>query len=88
MLLEKPLLWTLQLEVVNKVLKETILKVSYGEKELVIKGVGSITTAGFIAEIGGKRCFDSPKQIQKKTGKFVSGNDTVTCKKRRISNNL
>lgn len=40
------------IEAINKVLEETILKVSYVEKLLAIKGVGSITIAGFIAEVG------------------------------------
>lgn len=39
MLLEEHCLWTSQLEVVNKVLEETILKVPYVEKLLAIKGV-------------------------------------------------
>lgn len=57
--------WTSQLEAVNKVLGETIWKVQHVEKLLAIKGVGSITIAGFIAEVGDIRCFKSPKQIQK-----------------------
>ena len=68
MLLEEHCLWTSQLEAINKVLEETILKVPYAEKLLAIKGVGSITIAGFIAEVGDIRRFDSPKQIQKYAG--------------------
>ena len=45
MLLEEHCLWTSQLEAVNKVLEETILKVPYVEKLLAIKGVGSVTIA-------------------------------------------
>ena len=44
-------------------LEETILKVPYVEKLLAIKGVGSITIAGFIAEVGDIRRFDSPKLL-------------------------
>ena len=66
MLLEEHRLWTSQLEAVNKVLEKMILKVPYVEKLLAIKGVGSITIAGFIAEVGDIRRFDSPKQIQHK----------------------
>ena len=66
MLLEEHRLWTSQLEAVNKVLEEMILKVPHVEKLLAIKGVGSITIAGFIAEVGDIRRFDSPKQIQHK----------------------
>ena len=47
----------------NKVLEETIRKVQYVEKLLAIKGVGSVTIAGFIAEVGDIRRFKSPKQI-------------------------
>lgn len=49
-------------------LEEIILKVPHVEKLLAIKGVGSITIAGFIAEVGDIRRFDSPKQIQKYAG--------------------
>ena len=68
MLLEEHRLWTSQLEAVNKVLEETILKVKHVEKLLAIKGVGTVTIAGFIAEIGDVRRFKSPKQIQKYAG--------------------
>lgn len=61
MLLEEHRLWTSQLEAVNKVLEEMILKVPDVEKLLAIKGVGSITIAGFIAEVGDIRYFGSPK---------------------------
>lgn len=40
--------------------EETILKVPYVKKLLAIKGVGSILIAGFIAEVGDTRRFDSP----------------------------
>lgn len=68
MLLEEHRLWASQLETVNKVLEEIILKVPYVEKLLAIKGVGVVTVAGFIAEVGDIRRFKSPKQIQKYAG--------------------
>ena len=68
MLLEEHRLWTSQLEAVNKPLEETILKVPYVEKLLAIKGVGSVAIAGFIAEVGDIRRFESPKQIKKYAG--------------------
>ena len=68
MLLEEYRLWTSQLERINKVLDEAILKVEHVEKLLAIKGVGSITIAVFIAEVGDIRRFKSPKQIQKYAG--------------------
>ena len=52
MLLEEQRLWTSQLEAIKKVLEEIIRRVSYVEKLFAIKRVGSITIAGFIAEVG------------------------------------
>ena len=68
MLLEEHRLWASQLEAINKVLEEAIRKVSNVEKLLAIKGVGVVTIAGFIAEVGDIRRFKSPKQIQKYAG--------------------
>lgn len=65
-MLEEQRLWTSQLEAIKKVLEEIIRRVSYVEKLFAIKRVGSITIAGFIAEVGDIRRFDSPKQIQHK----------------------
>ena len=86
MLLEENRLWTSQLEAINKVLEETILKVKYVEKLLAIKGVGTITIAGFIAEVGDIRRFKSPKQIQKYAGLELVENSSGKHKGRtRIS---
>lgn len=86
MLLEEHRLWTSQLETVNKVLEETILKVEYVKKLLSIKGVGTVTIAGFIAEIGDIRRFKSPKQIQKYAGLELVENSSGKHKGRsRIS---
>lgn len=53
-------------------LEETIetlcLQIPGVEKILAIKGVGMATIAGFFAEVGDIRRFDSPKQIQKLAG--------------------
>ena len=68
MLLEEHRLWISQLEAVEKALSEAVLKVDHVENLLAIKGVGSITIAGFIAEVGDVRRFKSPKQIQKYAG--------------------
>ena len=68
MLLEEHRLWTSQLEAVEKAIEEAVLKVEYVEKLRSIKGVGIITIAGFIAEVGDIRRFKSPKQIQKYAG--------------------
>jgi hypothetical protein len=71
---------------VNKVLEETIRKVQHVEKLLAIKGVGSVTIAGFIAEVGDIRRFKSPKQIQKYAGLELVENSSGKHKGRsRIS---
>lgn len=86
MLLEEHRLWTSQLETVNKVLEETILKVEYVDKLLAIKGIGVVTIAGFLAEVGDIRRFKSPKQIQKYAGLELVENSSGKHKGRsRIS---
>ena len=65
----------------NKVLEETIRKVQHVEKLLAIKGVGSVTIAGFIAEVGDIRRFKSPKQIQKYAGLELVENSSRKHKK-------
>ncbi len=51
-------------------------KVPHVEKLLAIKGVGLITVAGFLAEVGDIGCFDSPKQIQKLAGLELKENSS------------
>lgn len=86
MLLEEHRLWTSQKEAIEKVLEESIRKVKYVEKLLAIKGVGNITIAGFIAEVGDIRRFNSPKQIQKYAGLELVENSSGKHKgKSRIS---
>ena len=50
---------------VEAVLEAEVLKVSHVEKLLTIKGIGHITVAGFLSEVGEIGRFDSPKQIKK-----------------------
>lgn len=86
MLLEEHRLWISQLEAVEKAIEETVLKVDHVEKLLAIKGVGIITIAGFIAEVGDIRRFKSPKQIQKYAGLELVENSSGKHKgKSRIS---
>ena len=40
-------------------------KIPESEQMLAIKGIGVITVAGFLAEVGDVRRFESPRQIQK-----------------------
>ena len=65
-----------QLEKVTAVLEAETLKVPHAEKLLCIKGVGLITVAGFLSEVGDIRRFDSPKQIQKLAGLGLKENSS------------
>ena len=86
MLLEEHRLWTAQLETVERVIAETVSKVKYVENMLAIKGVGVITVAGFIAEVGDISRFKSPKQIQQYAGLELVENSSGKHKGRsRIS---
>lgn len=65
-----------QLAEVEKVLEAEVLKVPHIEKLLSIKGVGLITVAGFLSEVGEIGRFDSPKQIQKLAGLELKENSS------------
>ena len=75
-----------QLEMVEKLLEEAVMKVPNVEKLLAIKGVGLSTVAGFIAEVGDIGRFTDPKQIQKIAGLEIVKNSSGKKKGRpRIS---
>jgi len=65
-----------QLERITAILEAETLEVSNAEKLLDIKGVGVITVAGFLAEVGDVGRFDSPKQIQKLAGLELKENSS------------
>lgn len=65
-----------QLEQVTAVLEAETRKVPNAEKLLAIKGVGLITVAGFLSEVGDIQRFDSPKQIQKLAGLELKENSS------------
>jgi transposase len=65
-----------QLKTVTELLEKTVMQVPNVEKLLAIKGVGLITVAGFIAEVGDIRRFTSPKQIQKLAGLALKENSS------------
>lgn len=65
-----------QQEKITEVLEEETLRVPHADKLLSIKGVGLITVAGFLAEVGDIRRFDSPKQIQKLAGLELKENSS------------
>ena len=65
-----------QLQKVTEILEAETMKVPNVENLLAIKGVGIVTVAGFLAEIGDVRRFDSPKQIQKLAGLELKENSS------------
>lgn len=65
-----------QLERITEVLATETLKVANVEKLLAIPGVGIVTVAGFLAEVGDIGRFDSPKQIQKLAGLELKENSS------------
>ena len=65
-----------QLKKVTEALEVATLKVPNVEKLLAIKGIGLITVAGFLAEVGEIGRFDSPKQIQKLAGLELKENSS------------
>ncbi|MGI6576516.1 MAG: IS110 family transposase [Eubacteriales bacterium] len=65
-----------QYDMIVSVLESLCMEIP-GVKELFeIKGVGLITIAGFFAEIGDIRRFESPKQIQKLAGLAIRENSS------------
>lgn len=76
MLLEDYRMKQCQLEKLTEMLKAITLEVPNAEKLLTIPGVGLITVAGFLAEVGDIRRFNSPKQIQKLAGLELKENSS------------
>ena len=62
-------------EIMNEI-REACRQIPESEQMLAIKGIGLITVAGFLAEIGDARRFDSPKQIQKLAGLSLRENSS------------
>lgn len=65
-----------QLASVMEALEKTCRKIPGAEKLLAIKGIGIISVAGFLAEVGDLRRFESPKQIQKLAGLSLRENSS------------
>ncbi len=65
-----------QLAFVMAALKSTLQEIPEAEKLLAIKGIGIISVAGFLAEVGDLRRFESPKQIQKLAGLSLRENSS------------
>lgn len=63
----------------DKILEEISLlckQIPESEQMLAIKGIGIITVAGFLAEAGDLRRFESPRQIQKLAGLSLKENSS------------
>lgn len=65
-----------QLQRITENLEIETMKVPNVKNLLEIKGIGIITVAGFLAEVGDVRRFDSPKQIQKLAGLELKENSS------------
>jgi len=57
-----------RLEKVNSLIENLCSQIKYVDKLLEIKGIGMITIAGFIAEVGDITRFDNAKELQKLAG--------------------
>ena len=65
-----------QLESVMDEIESLCKKIPESEQMLAIKGIGIITVAGFLAEVGDARRFESPRQIQKLAGLSLRENSS------------
>lgn len=57
-----------QLDSIMEEIEKLCQRIPESEQMLAIKGIGLITVAGFLAEVGDVRRFESPRQIQKLAG--------------------
>ena len=67
----------------EKIRKSCCRKIPESEQMLAIKGIGVITVAGFLAEVGDVRRFESPRQIQKLAGSHYGRTALESTKDRR-----
>lgn len=65
-----------QYEAVMEELECLCRKIPESRQMLAIKGIGLITVAGFLAETGDLRRFESPRQIQKLAGLSLKENSS------------
>ena len=75
-LLEQYMTYMRQYETTIALLEELVLQIPGTSKMLEIKGIGLITVAGFIAEVGDINRFEHPKQIQKLAGLNLKENSS------------
>ena len=65
-----------QLDSIMEEIERLCKKIPESEQMLAIKGIGVITAAGFLAEVGDVRRFESPRQIQKLAGLSLRENSS------------
>lgn len=65
-----------QLDSIMDEITDLCKKIPESEQMLAIKGIGVITVAGFLAEVGDVRRFESPRQIQKLAGLSLRENSS------------
>ena len=65
-----------QMEKLNIELESLLHKLPQAEEVLKMKGIGVVSVAGFFAEVGDLRRFESPKQIQKLAGLAIRENSS------------
>lgn len=65
-----------KMEKLNIELESLLHKVPQAEEVLKMKGIGVVSVAGFFAEVGDLRRFESPKQIQKLAGLAIRENSS------------
>jgi len=68
MLLEQYALYMRQLESIEARVKAILARIPGAEEMMGIKGIGWVTVAGFLAEVGGLANYKHPQQIVKLTG--------------------
>ena len=68
--------YTSRVEELLGMIEEKLKEIPYIDKLMAIKGVGSVTVSGFIAEVGDITRFDDPKQLQKLAGYAIVANES------------
>jgi len=68
LMIEELELLTKQLEQLKKVMEKVLADTGYGESILSIPGIGVVTAASLLGEIGDPMRFDYPRQICKMAG--------------------
>lgn len=76
MLLEDYEMKMYQLEQIMSLVEQLVIQIPGIDEVLKIKGVGLITVAGFMAEVGDISRFNHPKQIQKLAGLNIKENSS------------